>query len=233
VIAIYIHWPFCKSKCPYCDFNSHVAEKINYVDWQSAYLREIEYFSSYLHNKKIASIYFGGGTPTLMPPFIAGAIIEKLRSKASFTDDIEITLEGNPTSTEVAKLKDFKSFGVNRVSLGVQALNDSDLKFLGREHSASEAKKAVEKAAGVFSNYSFDLIYARPQQTIAAWQTELEEAMSFAANHISLYQLTIEKGTKFYTDYVQGKFAMPDDELAADFYQLTNDLQKNYLWKWV
>lgn len=226
-IAIYIHWPFCKSKCPYCDFNSHVSNAINPKQWHDSYLREIDYFDGYLKNKQITSIFFGGGTPTLMPPIIAESIINKFARNYSLAKDAEITLEGNPTSVEADKLRDFKEAGVNRVSLGVQSLNGDDLKFLGREHSKSEALRAVEQAAAIFDNYSFDLIYCRPDQTISNWEKELNEAMQFVGKHLSLYQLTIEKGTPFYSAYNKGAFEIPDNDLAAEFYEFTNGYMQN------
>ncbi|MDA0782585.1 MAG: radical SAM family heme chaperone HemW [Rickettsiales bacterium] len=228
-LAIYVHWPFCKSKCPYCDFNSHVASKIDFNLWHKAYIKEIEHFKDYISGKNITSIFFGGGTPTLMPPFIADAIISKFSKIAKFDSNIEITLEGNPTSVELKKFNDFKTAGINRVSLGVQSLNNDNLKFLGREHSSSEALKAVEKAQ-IFDNYSFDLIYALPEQTLSQWEKELTEALTYAKGHLSLYQLTIEKGTKFYSDYRSGKFKMPENDLSADFYNLTGSImEKNGL----
>ncbi len=220
-LAVYIHWPFCKSKCPYCDFNSHVVEEINHYHWHDAYIKEIEYFNEFLKGKNITSIFFGGGTPSLMPPFIAEGIINKLQQITNIDTNIEITLEGNPTSVELKKFHDFKNAGINRVSLGVQSLNDNNLKFLGREHSSIEALKAVEKAQ-IFDNYSFDLIYALPNQTQKQWEDELQTALKYAKGHLSLYQLTIEKGTKFYSDHKSGKFKMPKNDLSADFYSLTD-----------
>ena len=223
-LAIYIHWPFCKSKCPYCDFNSHVVENIDENRWLNAYLKEIDSFSDNISGRRISSIFFGGGTASLMPPFIAEALINKLAKYAPFANDIEITLEGNPTSVEAAKYKDFHEAGINRVSLGVQALNDDDLKFLGREHSAKEALEAVQLAAYIFDNYSFDLIYARPNQTEFDWKKELKEALKCAGGHLSLYQLAIEKGTPFYADYNRGKFKMPNNELSARLYEITSEI---------
>ena len=222
-LAIYIHWPFCKSKCPYCDFNSHVRENIDEQRLNKAYMTSVDYYSDYLKNKRITSIFYGGGTPTLMPPVIVSNIIEKIASYADLSSDIEITLEANPTSTEAKKLLDFKNAGINRLSLGIQSLIDKDLKFLGREHSANEAINAI-KAAQIFENYSFDLIYGRPNQTLNDWEKELNNALNFTANHLSLYQLTIEKGTSFYNDHKSGKFIMPDNESLADFYELTNHI---------
>lgn len=225
-LAIYVHWPFCKAKCPYCDFNSHVSSAINHDEWRKAYLTEINYFADYIRQHNISSIFFGGGTPTLMDPKTAGEIINYLQSITGFTSDIEITLEGNPTSIEAAKLIAFKEAGINRVSLGVQSLVAKDLQFLGREHSAGEAIKAVDAARNIFDNYSFDLIYARPEQTLQEWEKELQEALKMAGKHLSLYQLTIEKGTKFFSDYSKGAFKIPDEDLAADFYLLTREIME-------
>ena len=224
-LAIYVHWPFCKSKCPYCDFNSHVVQKIDSDQWLNAYIKEIEYFSEHIRDKNITSIFFGGGTPSLMPPFITEAIINKIDRISHLDSNIEITLEGNPTSVELKKFQDFKIAGINRVSLGVQSLNDNNLKFLGREHNSKEALAAVEKAQ-IFDNYSFDLIYALPKQTLNQWEEELLEALKHAKGHLSLYQLTIEKGTRFYSDHKSGKFTMPENDLAADFYNLTDNITK-------
>jgi putative oxygen-independent coproporphyrinogen III oxidase len=226
-LAIYIHWPFCKSKCPYCDFNSHVVQQIDYEKWEQAYIKEIEHFADYISNKTITSIFFGGGTPSLMPPFITDRIISKLNQLANFDKNIEITLEANPTSVELKKFYDFKSAGINRVSIGIQSLDKQNLKFLGREHSASEALEAIEKAQ-IFNNFSFDLIYALPEQTLEEWENELSKALTYANGHLSLYQLTIEKGTKFYSDFKSGKFVMPENDLAADFYNLTDSIMENY-----
>ena len=176
-LAIYIHWPFCKSKCPYCDFNSHVAEQIVAERWQAAYLKEIKYFAARVGKREVGSIFFGGGTPSLMPVDLVKAMIDTLGEYFTFTADIEITLEMNPTSIEAEKLYGFKAAGVNRVSVGIQSLRAKDLKFLGRQHSAEEALAALQTARDIFPNYSFDLIYARPGQTLEAWQQELEEAL--------------------------------------------------------
>lgn len=224
--SIYIHWPFCKSKCPYCDFNSHVISGIDESAWKKAYLREIDYYTDYLQGKQIASIFFGGGTPSLMPTEIMAQIIEHLAKYAQFEDDIEISFEANPTSVEAAKFQDFRLAGANRVSLGIQSLNADDLKFLGREHSEDEAIEAIEIASNYFDNYSFDLIYARPNQTLESWEQELRQALKLAAKHLSLYQLTIEKGTPFFKAYKENQFIMPDDDLSASFYELTDDIME-------
>jgi putative oxygen-independent coproporphyrinogen III oxidase len=223
-ISVYIHWPFCKSKCPYCDFNSHVRESIETQKWNNAYLIEIENNRENLANKRIASIFFGGGTPSLMPASIIANIIDKLASIASIDIDTEITFEANPTSVEISKFKEFANAGVNRVSLGVQSFNSDDLKFLGREHSLSEALDAIEIAKQNFARYSFDLIYALPNQTLVAWENELTKALKFAGKHLSLYQLTIEKGTAFYGLHQQKKFTIPSETLAKDFYMLTQEI---------
>lgn len=225
-LAIYIHWPFCKSKCPYCDFNSHVREQINQQDFIDAYTKEISHFADFLSGKKISSIYFGGGTPTLAPMKFFESTLNNLNKYLIISDNIEITVEGNPTSIESQTFKDLQKVGVNRVSLGIQALNDNDLKFLGREHSVHEALNALHIAASTFENYSFDIIYARPKQTLKEWEDELERAIALTNGHLSLYQLTIEKGTKFFTSFKNGDFALPDDNLSADMYQLTNEITK-------
>lgn len=222
--GLYIHWPFCAAKCPYCDFNSHVAAKIDEQVWADAYLKTLAHYADLLPDRTISSIFFGGGTPSLMNPKTADAIISALHKHWPVANDIEITLEANPTSVEAEKFKAFKAAGVNRVSMGVQSLNDVDLKFLGREHSAAEALKAVNTARSVFDRYSFDLIYARPEQTLKAWEAELKDALTYINGHMSLYQLTIERGTPFYTFEKDGRFVMPDNDLAADFYMLTQEI---------
>ena len=226
-IAIYIHWPFCKSKCPYCDFNSHVREQINQQDWNNAYLKQISSYADYLADKNIVSIFFGGGTPSLMPSFIVENIINHLGNLATIDKTIEVTLEANPTSVESKKFKEFANAGINRISLGIQSLNPTDLKFLGREHSAKEAVNAIEIAKDNFSRYSFDLIYALPQQTLIQWESELLQALKLADKHLSLYQLTIEKGTPFYSLYKNNKFQIPDEDLSRKFYILTQDIMEN------
>lgn len=221
-ISIYIHWPFCKSKCPYCDFNSHVRSSIDENRWQKAYLKEIEYYKDILKNKYIKSIFFGGGTPSLAPTSIINSIIDAL----SPNSDTEITLEANPTSIEASRFRDYKLAGVNRVSIGVQSLNPDYLKFLGREHSAKEALQAIELAKKYFDRYSFDLIYMLPNQSLSDWEKELTQALKFTAGHMSLYQLTIEKGTKFFSMYKKNAFTLPNDDTAADAYMLTNAIME-------
>jgi oxygen-independent coproporphyrinogen-3 oxidase len=222
-LSIYIHWPFCKSKCPYCDFNSHVRDTISYELWLKSYLNEIEFFKSTIQGKYIKSIFFGGGTPSLMPPFIVKGIIDKIAEFGIIDDQTEITIEANPTSSEAENFEGYKASGVNRLSIGVQALRENDLKFLGREHNVQEAKQVINFGSKIFERFSFDLIYARPEQTLKDWQQELKEAVSMAASHISLYQLTIEKGTPFYKMYKEKKFTLPENELASELFSLTND----------
>ena len=223
-LSIYIHYPFCKAKCPYCDFNSHVQNEINHQDFLECYNSELEFFAKKIGKRKITSIFFGGGTPSLMPSFLVAGILEKIVKLWTVENDCEISLEANPTSVESEKFKQFKKLGINRLSLGIQAFNAQDLKFLGRQHSPQEAINAIELAKKNFSNFSFDLIYARPQQTIENWRSELLQALEFSTNHLSLYQLTIEKGTQFFSDFQRQKFIMPDENLASEFYDVTNSI---------
>ena len=226
-LSIYIHYPFCKSKCPYCDFNSHVKDGVDHERFLQGYLRELDFFAAKVDARKIKTIFFGGGTPSLMPIFLVEKILEKISQLWQMDEDCEITLEANPTSFEAEKFKEFRKIGINRLSLGIQALNDADLKFLGREHSASEAIETIKTASKIFDNFSFDLIYARPKQSLEAWKTELEMAISFGTKHLSLYQLTIEKGTKFFSQHQRGEFVMPSEELSAQFYEMTNKITKD------
>lgn len=222
--AIYVHWPFCKSKCPYCDFNSHVRDHIDDSAWQDAYLREIDHYADMLAGRQVQSVFFGGGTPSLMAPETAQKVIDHIDKRWGLLPDAEITLEANPTSVENDKLQGFRAAGVNRVSLGVQAMNDNDLRMLGRQHNAAEALEAVEMAARIFDRYTFDLIYARPDQTVKQWEAELKRALDYAADHMSLYQLTIEEGTAFHTLYQRGDLKIPDENTAADLYELTQQM---------
>ncbi len=224
MLSIYVHWPFCLAKCPYCDFNSHVAPAQNHKLWLEHYHKELDFFSNIIKKKYIKSIFFGGGTPSLMSPFIVEGIIKKISDLGKIDLDTEITLEANPTSFEIEKFRAFKAVGINRVSIGVQSLVDDDLIKLGRQHNAMLAKKAIGSAKQLFDRVSFDLIYARPGQTLQAWQKELSEAMEFATGHLSLYQLTIEKGTIFYKLHKKGDLIIPPGELAADMYELTNSV---------
>ena len=220
-LAVYVHWPFCRSKCPYCDFNSHVSASIDHARWRAALLREIDHYAERTPGRLVTSIFFGGGTPSLMEPATAASVIEHIGKRWRLDDGVEITLEANPTSVEAALLAGFRSAGVNRVSLGVQALNDADLKFLGREHTAREALDAVDIAARLFDRFSFDLIYARPGQTVAGWEAELRQALSHAVGHISAYQLTIEEGTPFHLRHARGEFRIPDEDTGAVLYEAT------------
>ena len=227
MLSIYIHYPFCLSKCPYCDFNSHVRSDINYQEMLESYCHEIDFFSENIVEKNVKTIFFGGGTPSLMPISLVEKILAKIAEKFTILKNCEISLEANPTSVEAQKFADLKKIGVNRLSLGIQALNDIDLKFLGREHSVNEAENAIKLAQKYFENFSFDLIYARPKQTLKSWQEELDKALSFNTPHLSLYQLTIEKGTKFYSQFQRKEFIMPDENLSAQFYETTNETMIN------
>jgi putative oxygen-independent coproporphyrinogen III oxidase len=219
--GVYIHWPFCRSKCPYCDFNSHVRERIDHARWRHALLTELEHYARETQGRKITSIFFGGGTPSLMEPETVAALIARVRELWAASKDIEITLEANPTSAEIGKFRAFRQAGVNRVSLGVQSLIADDLKFLGRQHDAAQALAAVQMAREIFDRFSFDLIYARPNQALDQWQQELDRALEFAAGHISLYQLTIEPGTQFEQAVARGDFRVLDEERAAELYEAT------------
>ena len=222
--GIYIHWPFCKAKCPYCDFNSHVRDGIDHGAWREAYLKSLEHYAALTPDRRISSVFFGGGTPSLMEPETVAAILDKIQQLWRIDNDLEVTLEANPTSVEANKFAGFRAAGVTRISLGVQALDDDVLKFLGREHNADEALKAIDIARQHFERFSFDLMYARPDQTLGQWEIELKGALEHAGDHLSLYQLTIEKKTPFYALSLQGAFTMPGEELAADFYNLTQDM---------
>ncbi len=223
--GLYIHWPFCQAKCPYCDFNSHVAAKIDQWAWARAYLSEIERVGIETNGRILRSVFFGGGTPSMMDPEIVDAILTKVRATWGMANDIEITLEANPTSVEAGRFAGYRQAGVNRISMGVQALNDVDLKALGRLHSHAEALAAFDIARGVFDRVSFDLIYARQNQSLEAWRGELSTALSLAVDHLSLYQLTLENGTAFGDRYAAGKLrGLPDDDRAADMYELTQSL---------
>ena len=223
-LGLYVHWPFCRSKCPYCDFNSHVREGVDQERWRRALLRELDHFADETAGRTVGSIFFGGGTPSLMPPATAAALIERAAERWSLTDDVEITLEANPTSVEAGTFDGFAAAGINRVSLGVQALDDDALAFLGRGHSASEALSAVAEAARRFARYNFDLIYARPGQTVAGWTDELRRALDHAQGHLSVYQLTIEPGTAFHTLQARGELGMPGSDTQADLYDATQQV---------
>jgi len=223
-LAVYIHWPFCKFKCPYCDFNSHVREKINHPEWRQAYLDELRFYREQTGPRLVKSVFFGGGTPSLMEPATVAAVISEVDKLWGLPAGTEVTLEANPTSVEADKLRGFRAAGVNRVSLGVQSLRDAALKKLGRQHTAAEALAAVKTAAQIFDRYSFDLIYARPDQGLVEWKQELEEALEYSADHMSLYQLTIEEGTAYHTLHQRGELKIPDENAAADMYELTQEM---------
>ncbi len=223
--GIYVHWPFCAAKCPYCDFNSHVRHAgVDQREYASAFVKEIEHMAALQPAHKVTSIFFGGGTPSLMEPRTVAEILDAIHRCWQTLPDMEITLEANPTSVEAERFRAYRSAGVNRVSLGIQSLDDLQLKFLGRQHSASEAINAITLARDIFPRMSFDLIYARPGQTLDQWQQELEKAIDLAADHLSLYQLTIEQGTPFFDLHQRGKIIVPDPEQAAQMYELTQDI---------
>ncbi len=227
-LGIYIHWPFCKSKCPYCDFNSHVRASVDEQRFAQAYLRELEYMASLAaKNARVVSVFFGGGTPSLMPPSLVEKLLQKIADLWNISDQLEVTLEANPTSSEAANFQAFRNAGVNRLSLGIQSLDENALRFLGREHSAREAINAIQLAQKIFPRYSFDLIYARPEQTLSDWQTELKAALNYVDEHFSLYQLTIENGTGFAKDYAKGIFTLPEEDIAIDLYNATSELLAN------
>jgi len=220
-LALYVHWPFCLSRCPYCDFNAHVRETIDQTRWRNALLAELSYWAGQAPGRALTSIFFGGGTPSLMDPATVGAVIDSAAKHWAFANDIEITLEANPTSIEAAKFTDLKAAGVNRVSIGVQTLDNDALKFLGRGHDRNQALTALKLAERTFSRFSFDLIYARPGQTSDSWANELQEALSRTGDHLSLYQLTIEKGTPFYANERAGEFILPEEDNAAELFDVT------------
>jgi oxygen-independent coproporphyrinogen-3 oxidase len=223
--GVYVHWPFCLSKCPYCDFNSHVRHaEIDEARFARAFAREIETTASRIPGRNVSSIFLGGGTPSLMAPQTVGAILDAIGKAWRVTDDVEVTLEANPTSVEATRFKGYRAAGVNRVSLGVQALDDASLKMLGRLHSAREALDAVAIARGAFDRSSFDLIYARPNQTPKMWADELQLAITEAAEHLSLYQLTIEQGTPFFGLHAAGKLTTPDEATARALYDVTQEV---------
>jgi oxygen-independent coproporphyrinogen-3 oxidase len=222
--ALYIHWPFCAKKCPYCDFNSHVREGVDVAAWQAALLADMRAEAAEAGGEPLTSIFFGGGTPSLMPPVLVGALLDEAERLWGFDPAIEITLEANPSSVEAANFAALAGAGVNRVSLGVQSFEDEALRWLGRLHGASEALHALEVAQARFARVTFDLIYALPGQTPDQWEAQLSRALALGTSHLSLYQLTIEPGTRFETDVRLGRFAPLDDDAAADLYALTQDL---------
>jgi len=220
-LALYIHWPFCVSKCPYCDFNSHVRETVDQAQWRDALLADLAHEAALTPGRTISSIFFGGGTPSLMPPATVAALIEAAAGHWSLPSGTEITLEANPSSVEAARFLDLAQAGVNRVSLGLQALDDAALAFLGRAHDVNEGLAALATAQRHFGRVSLDLIYARPGQSLAEWEAELDRALGFGTEHLSLYQLTIEPGTRFATLAAQGQLTIPDADFAADLFGAT------------
>jgi putative oxygen-independent coproporphyrinogen III oxidase len=223
-LALYVHWPFCVSKCPYCDFNSHVREAVDQAQWRDALLADMAHEARETAGRRLTSIFFGGGTPSLMPPATVAALIKAAEAHWGFAPDIEITLEANPSSVEAARFAHLVAAGVNRVSLGLQALDDKALRFLGRAHDVAEGLAALDTAQSAFARVSFDLIYALPGQSAEAWADELRRALSFGTGHLSLYQLTIEPGTRFATLAAQGALLPADPDESAALYELTQDM---------
>ncbi|HEV7277819.1 MAG TPA: radical SAM family heme chaperone HemW [Devosiaceae bacterium] len=225
LFGVYVHWPFCAAKCPYCDFNSHVHRgPFDEEAYLAAYVRELGHFAALTPGRRVQSVFFGGGTPSLMEPRTVGGILDAIGRHWQVDADAEITLEANPTSVEAERFRGYRAAGVNRVSLGVQSLREGPLAELGRRHSVDEAVAAVRLAQSIFPRSSFDLIYARPRQTLEDWHDELTEALWLAQGHLSLYQLTIEMGTRYYDLFNAGKLKMPDEDLSADFFELTQEL---------
>ncbi len=223
--GVYLHWPFCKAKCPYCDFNSHVRhEPVDALSFARALGRELQWFARQAQGRTVTSIFFGGGTPSLMPPEAVGHVLDAIARLWTVSPGVETTLEANPTSIESENFRGYRAAGVNRVSVGVQALNDADLNALGRRHSSDEAIAAFRLAAKIFPRVSFDMIYARPQQTVAQWREELGRALAEQQGHMSLYQLTIEPGTRFFDLHELGRLVTPSDDRAADLYDVTQEL---------
>ena len=225
-LALYVHWPFCVSKCPYCDFNSHVRESVDQTVWREALLADLRHEAALLSGRAVGSIFFGGGTPSLMPPETVAAVIAEAEALWGLADDVEITLEANPNSVEVANFADLAAAGVNRVSIGVQSFDAEVLECLGRAHSEDEARRAISTAQALFARVSFDLIYARPGQSLAAWERELAGALAFGTDHLSLYQLTIEPGTRFATLAAKGDLTIPDGDAAADLFDATQAMAR-------
>ena len=220
-LALYVHWPFCLAKCPYCDFNSHVRDRIPQARFAAALRAELAWEAARLGRRTLTSIFFGGGTPSLMEPATVAALIADARALFDPVPELEVTLEANPTSVEAGRLAAFRDAGVNRASLGVQSLEDAPLRALGRQHSAAQAMAALEVARRIFPRLSFDLIYARPGQDLAAWRAELHRALALAADHLSLYQLTVEPGTAFEALHRRGALVLPDEDAAAALYEAT------------
>ena len=227
-ISIYIHWPYCLKKCPYCDFNSHVAySQINIKEWEKSYKNEIDLEQNMLGKRKVKSIFFGGGTPSLMPPYLVESILQYIGKKWAFSNNIEVTLEANPSSVEIKNFKNIYEAGVNRLSLGFQSLNNNSLNFLGRNHSAEDSLKAMEIAKKYFNRISFDLIYGLPGQNEQNWEKELTTAINISTEHMSAYQLTIEKGTPFYASFRDKKYTLPEEKVLLNLYAITDELLMN------
>ena len=222
--GLYVHWPFCLSKCPYCDFNSHVRDSVDHERWRKALLAEIDHYAERTPGRTVTSIFFGGGTPSLMEPATAAAVIDRIAQRWPVAPGLEITLEANPSSVEAGRFASLAAAGVNRVSLGVQALDDRSLSFLGRRHNTAEAMAALAVAQRNFGRVSFDLIYARPDQTVDAWRAELARAIEEGTEHLSVYQLTIEEGTKFATLAARGELAIPDEDTQAALFEMTQEI---------
>ncbi|MCY1126438.1 radical SAM family heme chaperone HemW [Frigidibacter sp. RF13] len=223
--GLYLHWPFCTSKCPYCDFNSHVAAQVDQTRWQHAYLAEIDRIAEETDDRVLNTVFFGGGTPSLMDPDLVAAILDRIGARWRRANDFEVTLEANPGSVEAGRFRAYGAAGVNRLSMGVQALNDRDLKRLGRMHSVAEARRAFDIARDTFGRVSFDLIYARQDQALDDWRRELTEALSMAVDHFSLYQLTVEEGTVFGARAAAGHLkGLPDEDRASDMYLITQEI---------
>ena len=218
-LAVYIHWPFCRSKCPYCDFNSHVRDTVDAARWTRALLADLDHQADLAPGREVGSVFFGGGTPSLMPPETVAALIDRVRARWATAPDLEVTLEANPNSAEAGRFRAYAEAGVNRLSLGIQSLDEVALHFLGRAHGRAEAIAAIEQAHAIFPRFSFDLIYARPGQTAETWSEELNEALMLAGDHLSLYQLTIEPGTAFGTLARRGELALADDDEAARLFE--------------
>ncbi|MDR5652658.1 radical SAM family heme chaperone HemW [Ruixingdingia sedimenti] len=223
--GLYIHWPFCVSKCPYCDFNSHVAARIDQRRWQDAYLREIDRIGAETRGRRLDTVFFGGGTPSLMAPQVVAAILERVRRTWPLANDLEVTLEANPGTVEAARFRGFREAGVNRISIGIQALDDESLRLLGRLHSAGEGRRAIGIAQDLFERVSFDLIYARQNQSAEDWQAELRAALAIGTDHLSLYQLTIEDGTAFGDRFARGRLpGLPTETVSAEMYEITQEI---------
>ena len=227
--GIYVHWPFCKAKCPYCDFNSHVRHvEVDTMAFARGLVSELQWFSQITRGRVVSSIFFGGGTPSLMPPAAVAAVLDEIAKLWRVSETVEITLEANPTSVEAENFRGYRLAGVNRVSVGVQALNEEDLKALGRQHTPDEALKAFRLALKVFPRVSFDLIYARPRQSLNAWREELTRALGEQEGHMSLYQLTIEPGTAYFDLHARGSLIVPDEDSATDLFEITQELTERH-----